>query len=511
MKTAHLVAVLGWLWLSLSLSPPAALAAGGRLEITVVDRDTGKLIPCRMHLKTANGKPRRVRRLPFWHDHFVFPGRVVLNLPRGAYSFEIERGPEYLIRTGHFTIAAGADDSQVIDLKRFVDMADLGWWSGELHIHRPAGDIELLMQAEDLHVGPVITWWNDRNQWQRRGVPDERLIRFDGNRYYHLLAGEDEREGGALLYFNLDEPLPLAGASREYPSPMQFLKQARENPNVWVDIEKPFWWDMPIWAASGMVDSIGLANNHQCRDQMLEDEAWGKPRDTQRLPPPRGNGRWSQEIYYHLLNTGLRIPPSAGSASGVLPNPVGYNRMYVWCGKDFNYQSWWKNFKRGRVVVTNGPLMRPLAEGRHPGHVFRGEAGERLSFSIDLSLSTRDKISYLEIIKNGEVEKSIRLDEWAKTGRLPPIAFDSSGWFLIRAVTDVEKTYRFASSGPWYVEIGDQPKRISRRSAQFFLDWVDERIGRVNLENAEQREEVLGYHRAARDFWDEQVIEANAQ
>ena len=28
-------------------------------------------------------------------------------------------------------------------------------------------------------------------------------------------------------------------------------------------------------------------------------------------------------IYYHLLNCGLRVPPSAGSASGVLPNPVG--------------------------------------------------------------------------------------------------------------------------------------------------------------------------------------------
>jgi len=488
-----------------------AAQAAGRLKLTVVDRDTGKPIACRMHLKSADGRPRRVRGLPFWHDHFVFSGEVVLNLPRGTYTFELERGPEYLIRTGHFVINNGDNDSQQVDLKRIVDMSAEGWWSGELHVHRPVEDIELLMLAEDLHVAPVITWWNDRNEWQRRAVPEEPLIRFDENRYYHLLAGEDEREGGALLYFNLNEPLPITGASREYPSPMTFLKQARRQPGVWVDVEKPFWWDAPVWVASGMVDSIGLANNHQCRDQMLENEAWGRPRDAERLPPPRGNGMWSVEIYYHLLNCGLRLPPSAGSASGVLPNPVGYNRMYVWCGDDFTYDAWWENFRRGRVVVTNGPLLRPLAEGRHPGHVFQAEAGERLNFSIDLNLSTRDKISYLEIIKNGEVEKSIRLEEYAQTGRLPPIDFDASGWFLIRAVTDVENTYRFASSGPWYVEIGEQSTRISRTSAQFFLDWVDQRIGRVKIDDDQQRDEVLSYHREAREFWQQRVEDANAE
>jgi hypothetical protein len=55
---------------------------------------------------------------------------------------------------------------------------------------------------------------------------------------------------------------------------------------------------VPVWVASGQVDSIGLANNHMCRDRMYESEAWGKSRDVQRLPAPLGNGYWSQEIYY---------------------------------------------------------------------------------------------------------------------------------------------------------------------------------------------------------------------
>src|SRR5947207_11085244 len=129
-----------------------------------------------------------------------------------------------------------------------------------------------------------------------------------------MMAGEDERDGGALLYFNLRWPIAFGDTGPEFPSPLKFAADARRQPNVWIDCEKPFWWDVPTWLASGEIDSIGLANNHMCRSQMFESEAWGKPRDVQRLPPPRGNGFWSQQIYYHILNSGLRLPPSAGSA-----------------------------------------------------------------------------------------------------------------------------------------------------------------------------------------------------
>ena len=75
------------------------------------------------------------------------------------------------------------------------------------------------MKDEDLHVAPVITWWNDRNLWEEKELPESLQVQFDDNRFYHLMAGEDEREGGALLYFNLDKPLPIQGSSREFPSP----------------------------------------------------------------------------------------------------------------------------------------------------------------------------------------------------------------------------------------------------------------------------------------------------
>jgi len=490
-----------------------AAAAGGELRLTVNDRDTGKPIACRIHLKNAKGVAQKAAKMPFWHDHFVFPGKLTLKLPKGNYTFEIERGPEYANCTGYFTIEGSADDEKTIDLHRAVNMADEGWWSGDLHIHRAEKDIRLLMEAEDLHVAPLVTWWNDRASWAGKPLPAKPLVKFDGNRYYQLLAGEDERAGGALLYFNLDRPLEIAGGKTEFPAMMDFLLAAREQPRAWIDVEKPFWWDVPIWLASGKVDSIGLANDRMCRDQMSPGgEAWGKPRDKSRLREPLGNGLWTQEIYFHALNCGLRIPPSAGSASGVQPNPVGYNRMYVWVDKDdFNYDAWWEAFQQGRVLVTNGPLLRPLAENRLPGHVFKAAAGEELSLEITANLTTRDTIDYLEVIQDGRVAHSVRLDDWVKAnGHFPPIKFRTSGWFLVRAVTTNAKTYRFAASAPWYVEIGEQP-RISKRSAEFFLDWVNEHSAQLKLEDARQRAEVLKYHDMARTYWLDLVSKANAE
>jgi hypothetical protein len=83
----------------------------------------------------------------------------------------------------------------------------------------------------------------------------------------------------------------------------------------------------------------------------------------------------------------------------------------------------------------------------------------------------------------------------------------------VRAIADVKNTFRFASTAPWYVETPDAQHRISRASAQFFLDWVDERIQRVktNVKDESELERVLTWHEAARQFWTERLEMANAE
>src|SRR5688572_27303995 len=154
----------------------AQAADEGRLELKVADKATGKSLAARMHLKDPRGKAVRPPKVPFWKDHFVFDGSIVLELPLGTYSFELECGPEYKFSSGHFTLERKANDTETIEMQRFVEMKKEGWWSGDLHIHRPPAEIELLMRAEDLHIGPVITWWNNQNLFKDKALPAEPLV-----------------------------------------------------------------------------------------------------------------------------------------------------------------------------------------------------------------------------------------------------------------------------------------------------------------------------------------------
>ena len=492
--------------LSLVLSIRVIHAAPrGVLTLTVEDKASGAPIAARMHLKDSRGRPVLPKGTVRWKDHFVFDGTVRLELRPGHYTFELERGPEYRLRYGEFTVEEKADEAMTVQLERFVDMKREGWWSGELHIHRKSDEIELHVRAEDLHVAPVITWWNRNNPWKKRPLPDPLCVELRQRRWVHWMEGEDERGGGALLYLNLTKPLPIAQAAREYPCSATFLELARTHEGVHIDIEKPFWWDVPLWLATGGVDSIGLAHNHMWREKMLDNEAWGRPRDKQRYRSPLGTAFWSFDIYFHILNSGFQLPPSAGSASGVHPNPVGYNRAYVHCGKDFSYDRWFDNLRAGKVIVTNGPMLRVRADGRLPGHVFYASAGQELEIPVTLKLSTREKIKYVEIIKNGRVDQRLALRK--RHRKSPTVSFRESGWFLVRVIADNPKTFRFASTGPFYVEFDGKP-RISRSSAKFFLDWLTERARRLPRDNPDQFRETIPYYRKARDFWQKRLDDA---
>jgi hypothetical protein len=484
----------------------------GKVSFKIYDAATEKTVPCRIHLVDSKGKPQLPNNLPSFYDHFCCDGNETLSLPAGKYRYVIERGPEYKRCNGSFEILNSGLTEVTERLHRIADMASIGWWSGELHVHRPVKDMKLLMQAEDLNVAPVLTWWNRKNIWNGSKPPDKRMIEFDGQRFCDLLAGEDERKGGAFMYFNMQKPIDITKAEPEYPCPLHFIEQAKLQPDVWIDIEKPFWWDVPLALAYGYGDSIGLLNNHCQRSEMMDNEAWGKPRPKDDFPSPYGNGFWSQYIYYQILNSGVRIAPSAGSASGVLHNPVGYNRVYVYTASDsLQYNQWWENLRKGMCFVTNGPLFTADVSGQKPGHVFTADEGKTIELQIILSLiRSNDPIRRIEIIKNGSVEKSVPQAELGDDGKLGTMRFTRSGWFLIRMIADVPNTFRFASTGPYYVEIGNNKSYISRKSVRFFIDWIDERIKQIKIEDSEKRLDVLKYHHKARRYWLEKLRLANA-
>ncbi len=475
------------------------------LTITTTQRATGETIPARIHLADPDGKPvKAANNLPFWNDHFSSPGTAVFSAAPGKYSVTVERGPEWSSESATVEIAAGQTATNLqVALKRLVNLTAEGWWAGEMHIHRPIDQVELLMRAEDLHFGQLLSWWNAANPWTNNPLPSPVLKQFDGNRFVHQLGGEDERDGGALLFFGLDRPIDITAGKQHFPSSLGYAKEAKAA-GAWIDIEKPFWWDVPMWIAHGIGDSIGIANNHMYRTGVYPNEAWGRPRDLAKYPGARGNGYWTQEIYYHLLNAGIRIPPSAGAASGVLPNPVGYNRVYAQFDGEPTMAKWLASVKAGRVFVSNGPLLRVKANGQLPGHVFKSATGS-LELTIEGQLDSRDPIERVELVRNGRAEE-IKL--------AAKVTLTESGWFLVRAITPLTNTFRFASTAPFYVELqGAKQSPKQRESAEFFVKWCDERLATLNTNaqiNAEQRAQVVKPWLEARAFWWTKADEARA-
>jgi hypothetical protein len=160
--------------------------------------------------------------------------------------------------------------------------------------------------------------------------------------------------------------------------------------------------------------------------------------------------------------------------------------------------------------VTNGPLLLVRANEQWPGHEFRLPAAGPLVVELDLQLWSRDRVPHVQVIYNGQVIQEAKLDDQRGGRAKLRMNVPRPGWFLVRAITERPETFRFASTGPFHVVGPAGERQISRRSAQFFIDWVEQRIGRIeaNLPDAAQRRAVLADQQTALDFWKGQHAQA---
>jgi hypothetical protein len=488
------------------LAGPAIASGTGQIELSVIDSETKEPVAVRMELRNVRGRPIPVRNAIKVGGQCCFDGTIVLDLTTGKYTFRMERGPEYRVRTGNFEIRRGATDNKQVDMQRFVDMAHEGWYSGDLDVDHRTSQLPTLMLAEDLRVAAIRGWQANRNS---KHTPNVQSVGKE--RFFAENVAIDSRPIGRIGFCGLLTDISAPVTASETPSPFDVVAAVRRQATSHIDLATLTHADLPVWIASKQLDTVGLLNSNVILETVTPGPTIGRPGNSTIYAPPHGPGRWSLSTYYELLNCGLRIAPSAGSGSGTIDNPVGYNRVYVFCGDEFTWDNWWQGLRQGRSLVTNGPMMRAFVNGQVPGHVFRGYPGETVELETTLKLSTRESIAYLQIVKNGQTAAEVRLDELVKKqGELPKLKFTESGWMMIRAVCDNPKALRYATTAPYYVEFDGKP-RISRRSCEFFVDWTMQRVADLekNLKPSEH-ERVLRYHRAAQKYWNQKLSEANA-
>jgi hypothetical protein len=276
-----------------------------------------------------------------------------------------------------------------------------------------------------------------------------------------------------------------------------FVEQAKAQ-GGWFDSEKPIWWEVPVMAATERLDSMGVVHNHYNQYVMFANEAWGRPRDQALYPGRDGFSKYSQSLYHRYLNLGRFYPPTAGSASGVLPAPPGYNRVYAHAPEGLSTKSFYAALKAGRVFATNGPLLSFEVNGKSLGSTVEVTSGRPLQVAV--RAQAREPIDRVEVVANGRTVADA-LDSKLEA-EIDPKNYT---WLAARCTLKTEFTIRLAHTNPIYLR-GDRQSWDVADDRAYFLGWIDDLIAATESDsgrfaNVDQRNEVLAIYKTAREHY----------
>jgi hypothetical protein len=150
------------------------------VRVSVLDDETGKPIPCRVHFRSPEGIPYQPHghhnhvysNLNTWHvdvggdvrlggiTYAYIDGRCQGWLPRGEVLVDIARGFEYEPLRTSLHIEPGQQEL-TLRLKRWTDMNARRWFSGDTHVHfLGAQGAQFEARGEDLNVVNLL-----QSQW----------------------------------------------------------------------------------------------------------------------------------------------------------------------------------------------------------------------------------------------------------------------------------------------------------------------------------------------------------
>jgi hypothetical protein len=495
----------------------ADLAAAGenrkvRLEGEVIDADGGQRLPCRLYVegppgsfhvvKTASGQGSA---LPYVKER---PGSVeahttisahpfAVELEPGEYTVVAERGKEYFPARQTVRLA-DAPVKVTLKLRRWIDMAARGWYSGETHVHRSLDELPNVVLAEDLNVSfPLLYWVTQAFEPPSRGdksvasdVPakviqvDKTHLIWPRNTEYELFTVGSERHTLGAFFVLGHKTVFERGA----PPVAPIARQAHQDGGL-IELDKHAWpWSMALVPVMN-VDLYELANNHMWRTN-FGFTGWGEPAPDY-MNIERNKSGWTEwgwidysfQNYYALLDCGFRLRPTAGTASGVHPVPLGFSRVYVKVDGPLTWRSWLDTLNSGRSFVTTGPMLFVEVNSSPPGSVLDFPGPAETTVVIDARSET--PLDRIELVVNGNVARTFKPDN-TRTPRgafrssvTAKMRFDGSSWVAVRAIERRPGgRIRFAHSSPVFIEIKGKPLRPRKEEVDFLIQRVSSQIVR---------------------------------
>jgi hypothetical protein len=325
-----------------------------------------EIAPLPEWLRVPLSSSDRLRNNRTGTEQFYTAGAATLELPPGRYRVRAFKGIEYRVARAEMEVGAGEEKALDIDLERWIDLPARGWYGVDDHVHitrRTREDdrrIATWMRAEDLHVANLL----------QMGTVDQ-----FGVTPQHAFG--DAHFLGHTITLGADRPVDRRDTYIAYETTFHAALEAG---------------GLPGFAHFGL----------------------GPARDGIALHAPRGLVHFVEvlqfasahyDVWYGLLDLGVRIPPTAGTDFPCGPWSVpGAERFYVRLPEAPTRRGLVEAVRAGHTFVTNGPVLDlrigsagigeelQLAEAKHvpiEGHVlFDPES---------------DDITHVELVRNGTV------------------------------------------------------------------------------------------------------------
>ena len=435
-------------------------------------------------------------KLPFFYSDGTFE----LTVPAGRTKLTLERGFEHEVVEKELDLEPGQVMEMDLASGRIVDMKELGWISGDTHIHWVKNhwseneSLELLamvQRAEDIRVVNNLTLLHrtaDIAFIAPSHFPMGPIPGYCDSDYHMQMAEEYRNEEfyGHLCFLNIDRLiLPISTGkgmagpdAPDYPINKTAIEDCRSQGGISIEAHGlGLNWDVPVNVVNQLSDSL---------DQ---------------IPP---------QDYYRFLDCGFRLPLTNGSDHPA--RVAGSARAYVEIEGEFSYEKWIDGIRKRRTFTTSGPLVFLTVNGKGIGSELNAKPGEPLE--VTAKVISRYPIGTFQIVSNSEV-----VAEKNAEGNTAELTFtlnaDQPRWFVARCSQGQDfnaiSSRNTAHTSAIYVNLDGKPV-FKPQAAEFWArrmrDHAQDIAERGVFANDSQRDEAVGYIDDGAE-WFERMISGN--
>jgi hypothetical protein len=467
----------------------ASLTVLGRdrqwMRVTVVDADTGRPTPVRLHMSGSRGEylppyGHHAQIVTNWFEDYgadvvvggrpyaYVPGEFTTDLPVGDVYVEITKGYEYAPLRGRVRIRPGQKDLR-LTVRRWKDLRREGWVTADTHVHFISPHTAWLEgQAEGVNVVNLLaSQWgrlftNVGDLTGRPGVVENDTIVFVGTENRNHMLGHMSMLGTAGLPVF---PMCCGGVTESWIGDPDFRAMAEwalENRRKGGLVIRPHFpscghTEDPVPIMRGLVDALEIRG---LRGQDFPTQEW-----------------------YRYLNCGYRVAVCGGTDKMSAGTALGWLRTYARLTprREFTYDAWVEAVRAGRTMATTGPLIALTVEGREPGDSLDLPAGGG-TVSVEAWAGCYAPLGLLEVVVNGRVAAEARAPRGARTLEVRErVHVPAGGWIAARCAGCEGRPaeYMAAHTSPVYVRCGRR-RAFDSPAAEHMLALVEGGVEYLN-------------------------------